>query len=137
VTAPFHFICTACSDLESPSGEYCFLGTYENYPPKKVVGTGVQCLRGYPVTQDWHWIPRLQALAPYKEIIISSLWECEACGSRPPSNEEQLWAQAVEQILKIRRCQRQAREEIRKRLEAHDRVFEMTASRRLFEMTAS
>ncbi|WP_440946933.1 hypothetical protein ACSAZL_01155 [Methanosarcina sp. T3] len=125
---PFLYICTACSDLESPLGEYCALITYEDFPPENVVGTGVRCVRGYPVTQDWHWIPRLQALEPYKDILISLLWECELWGSRPPSNEEQLWTQAVEQIREIRRCQRQARKEIRKRLAVHDRMFQMTAS---------
>ncbi|AKB34781.1 hypothetical protein MSSAC_0191 [Methanosarcina siciliae C2J] len=126
--SPFLYICTACSDLESPSGEFCILQTYEDYPPENVVGFGAPCFREYPVTQDWHWIPRVQALESYYEIMRSSMWECLIYGTRPPSNEEQLWTQALEQIQEIMRCRRQARDEIRRRLAAHDRMFEMTAS---------
>ena len=129
MTGEFFFFCSACSDLESPSGEFCVLETYGNFPPEKVVGTKTACLREYNVEQDWHWIPTFEALEPYIEIANSPMWEGAFFGTRPPSNEEQLWTRAAEQIQEIRACQRQARKEIRRRLEAFDLINQATPCR--------
>lgn len=145
------FLCHACSDLKCQAGEACVIIAPEEEKDTILQGR-IKCLQKYTFgpgntveeferefgyspllapeffdfETDFYIVASEEARQNYRDICTSELWSVSFSGFRPLSNEETLWKAAEEQIHEYRRIKRQAKREIKARLDAFEYICQLT-----------
>lgn len=115
------YLCHNCSDLSLESGESCFFAAFYPMTKEEILHGACECLMKKPCKSDFYLLKGDAAKNRYKEMQENPLWFVNGkCWKL--SNEELGKHKQFEEYRLKSRIDTQARRDIRRRIEAFDRI---------------